>query len=55
MRALVPVLKVVHVDPEGEVGQEAHQEGLEKALGQVVDVVTLEGDGDLDRRSSPGG
>ena len=47
-------MKVVHVDPEGEVGQEAHQKGLEKALGQVVDVVTLEGDGDLDRRSSPG-
>ena len=48
----LPVLKIVHVDPEGEVSQETHEKGLKKTLRQMIDIIPFESDADFDRRTS---
>ncbi len=45
----LPVLKIIHVNPECEVSQKTHKKGLEKALGQMVNVIPFEGDCNFDR------
>jgi len=41
-------LKVIHVYPESEVSQEAHEKRLKKTLSQMIDVISFEGDRDFD-------